>query len=145
MTYAFYPADLTRTQRQRRDYNSQQLYDALGNEAQDSIARKAWIYGNFQFFGAPYGMFLLMDRRFGAPQWLDLGIYIQTVMLLLQEAGLDSCYQADWAMFEGSVSRFLGIPADLMLICGLAVGYRDPDAPINHVVSERDDPIMTFG
>jgi nitroreductase len=144
MTYAFYPADLGPSYLARRVRNGQLLYGALGIDRDDRVARMAWIHENFQFFGAPLGIFFLMERSFGPSQWLDLGIYLQTVMLLLREAGLDCCPQADWALFEASVTAFLGSPPELALICGMAVGFRDPAAPINDVVTERDDPLVTF-
>ncbi|SNB76476.1 Nitroreductase family protein [Arboricoccus pini] len=64
-------------------------------------------------------------------------------MLLLREAGIDTCPQADWAMHAGAVKTFLGVPPDWDLVCGMAVGYLDPTAPINRVRSERDDPFAT--
>lgn len=144
MCYTFYPADLGPAHLARRLRNGQLLYGALGIDREDRIARRTWIHENFQFFGAPFGVFFLMPRAFGPSQWLDLGLYLQTVMLLLREAGLDSCPQADWALFEPTVTGFLGSPPELTLICGMAIGRRDAAAPINHVVTERDDPLVTF-
>ena len=93
--------------------------------------RLAWIHENFQFFGAPFGVFCFLERSFGPSQWLDLGIYLQTVLLLLTEAGYASCPQADWAMFERTVMAFLDSPPDLTLVCGIAIGYPDPTRPEN--------------
>ena len=86
--------------------NGEILYGALGIDRNDTLARRTWIHENFQFFGAPFGVFCFLERNFEAYQWLDLGIYLQTVLLLLTEAGYASCPQADWAMFEPTVKTF---------------------------------------
>ena len=142
MTSAFYPEDLAPTFQGRRARSAKLMYEASGIDPLNTASRQAWIYENFQFFGAPLGLFVLTDRRFGVHQRLDLGIYLQTAMLLLREAGLESCCQTIWAMFEASVLAFLAAPAGLTLIAGMAVGYGDPDAPINRIDIDREDPVM---
>ena len=110
----------------------------------DALARRTWIHENFQFFGAPFGVFCFLERNFEAYQWLDLGIYLQTVLLLLTEAGYASCPQADWAMFERTVKHFLNSPPDLRLVCGIAIGYPDEARPENLCRAERDDPLQSY-
>jgi nitroreductase len=88
-------------------------------------------------------VFCFLERRFEAYQWLDLGIYLQTVRLLLTEAGYASCPQADWAMFERTV-KFLNSPLDLGLVCGIAVGYPDEARPENLCRTERDDLLQSY-
>ena len=73
----------------------------------------------------------------GQPQWSDLGMYIQTLMLLAREAGLHTCPQEAWTLWDKTVSDFLGLPPRLRLFCGLAMGYADPDHPVNKVRTER--------
>ena len=73
----------------------------------------------------------------GPPQWSDLGMFLQSFMLLAQEAGLDTCAQEAWAGRAQSVAQFVRAPEELMLFCGMAVGYRDPEAPVNSLVSDR--------
>ncbi|WP_198598386.1 nitroreductase [Mangrovicella endophytica] len=141
MAYDFYPRELKPAYLQRRRRNGEILYDALGIDREDKAARTAWINENFQFFGAPYGVLLFIERSFGPSQWLDLGIYLQTVLLLLTEAGYGACPQADWAMFDRSVSGFLGMPPDLTLVCGVAIGFTDTTRPENRIRTERDDPL----
>ncbi|MEO8668741.1 MAG: nitroreductase, partial [Bauldia sp.] len=141
MGYDFYPKVLKPAYLKRRVRNGEIIYGALGIDRTDKAARLAWIHENFQLFGAPFGVFILMERSFGPSQWLDLGIYLQTVLLLLEEAGYSSCPQADWAMFERTVMDFLGSPPDLTLVCGIAIGYPDPARPENHIRTERDDPL----
>lgn len=144
MDLDFYPASLAPAYADRRWRCGSVLYAALGIDREDTARRRAWINENFQFFGAPFGVFCFMERGFGPYQWLDLGIYLQTVMLLLREAGLDSCPQADWAMFAPTVCRFLGAPENLRLVCGMAVGYRDPAVPIVNAITERDSVFSLF-
>ncbi|MCB8877544.1 nitroreductase [Acidisoma silvae] len=145
MPTPFYPATLSPAHMARRIENGARLYAALGIDRDDKAARKAWIDENVQFFGAPLGLFFLMHRDFGPYQWLDLGIYMQTVMLLLGEAGLDTCPQADWAMYAPTIEAMLGLPSSLTLICGMAVGYRDESAPINQVRTMRASPFFPNG
>ena len=69
---------------------------------------------------------------------------LQTVLLLLTEAGYASCPQADWAMFERTVKHFLNSPPDLRLVCGIAIGYPDEARPENLCRTERDDPLQSY-
>ena len=131
------PADWTR----RRVRNGEILYGALGIDRADAPARAAWNEENFQAFGAPAVVFLLMPREAVAWQWLDLGIYLQTLLLLIEEAGLGACPQADWAMHGEAVARFLGVDPALRLPVGVALGHPDPAAPVNRIRTERDDPL----
>ena len=145
MDYEFYPSDLKPAYLRRRVRNGEILYGALGIDRNDKDARLGWIHENFQFFGAPFGVFCFVERSFGPSQWLDLGIYLQTVLLLLTEAGYASCPQADWAMFERTVMRFLDSPPDLTLVCGIAIGHADLSRPENLIRTERDDPLASYG
>ncbi|MDR6955342.1 nitroreductase [Ancylobacter sp. 3268] len=144
MAHGFYPPTLKPAYLARRRRNGEILYGALGIDRRDPVARKAWIDENFQFFGAPAGVLLFIERSSTPYQWIDLGIYLQTVLLLLREAGLDACPQADWAMYAATVAAFLDAPPDLMLICGIAIGHADPNRPENFVRTERDDPLAAF-
>jgi nitroreductase len=136
--YAVYPPDLWEPYRTRRWRNAEQLYAALGIPREDRVARLQQMQKNATFFGAPVGIFLSVDRRVGPPQWADLGIYLQTVMLLATEQGLDTCAQEYWAFCSQPVRRFLGLPPERMLFAGLALGWRDESAPVNQWRTERD-------
>ena len=141
MPFWFYPAELSAVQLRRRQRNGEILYGALGIDRNDAAARREWNLLNFRFFGAPLGIFLFLDRNATPFQWLDLGIYLQSLLLLLQEAGLASCPQADWAMYGETVRQEMGMGEDSMLICGIAVGHADPSHPENFIRTERDDPL----
>lgn len=136
--YAVYPPDLWEPYRTRRFRNAEQLYASIGIPREDKAARLRQMAKNAAFFGAPVGIFLSVDRRMGPPQWADLGIYLQTVMLLATEQGLDTCAQEFWARCSQPVARFLDLPPERMLFAGIALGWRDESAPINQWRSERD-------
>src|SRR5262245_34826584 len=76
-------------------------------------------------FGAPVGLFLYIDRVMGSPQWADVGMYLQTLMLLLRAEGLDSCPQMAWSVYRKTVAKVLSPPKELILFCGMSIGYED--------------------
>jgi nitroreductase len=135
--YDVYPPDLTEPYRARRHRCGEDLYATIAIARDDRPGRLRQFARNYQFFGAPVGMFVCVDRQMGPPQWSDLGMYLQTVMLLAREHGLHTCAQEAWAVWHAAVSEFLALPPELMLFCGLALGYRDESAPINALRTER--------
>jgi len=136
--YAVYPPDLWEPFRTRRWQNGEDLYATIGIPREDKPARLRQLARNGEFFGAPVGIFFLLDRKLGPPQWADLGMYMQNVMLLAVERGLDTCPQEYWARYPQTVARFLGVSDDHMLFSGMALGYRDEAHPINTLKASRD-------
>ncbi|WP_420997867.1 nitroreductase [Cupriavidus sp. 30B13] len=141
--YDIYPRELASPYRERRFQVGEDLYRCLGIPRENKRARIAQFASNFTFFGAPLALFCSVDRRMGPPQWSDLGMYLQTVMLLLRERGLHSCAQECWAMYPQTVSAFLSLPAERMLFTGMAIGYEDPAAPANRLRAARA-PLAEF-
>lgn len=135
--YDIYPPDLWEPHRTTRFTVGEQMYELLGISRDDKAARFARMAENYRFFGAPAAFFCFVDRRMGPPQWSDLGMFLQTFMLLAVEAGLETCPQEAWAMWSQAVADFVGAPDDEMLFCGMAIGHADPEAPVNALVSER--------
>ena len=135
--YPIYPEKLGEPYRTSRYQIGEQLYASIGIGRDDKMGRMRQMLKNFDFFGAPVGLFCYVDRQMGAPQWSDLGMYLQTLMLLLQERGIDSCAQEAWATHYKLVDKFLQSPAEQMLFCGMAIGHADTDAAINQIRSER--------
>ena len=82
-------------------------------------------------------LFFSIDRRMGADQWADLGMFMQNIMLLAREHGLHTCPQEAWAIWYKTVGEFLQLPAEHMFFCGMALGYMDESAPINTLRTER--------
>jgi nitroreductase len=135
--YHIYPENLWEPHRTQRFRVGEMMYGELGIPREDKGARLNWFRNNFDFFGAPVALFCYVDRRMGPPQWSDLGMYLQTVMLLLRERGLDSCSQECWSIYNRLVAEFLSPPPELLLFCGMAIGYADEAAPVNRLRSER--------
>ena len=135
--YAIYPSGLTEPYRTSRYQLGEAMYELLGIPREDKDARLQQVMRNFEFFGAPAALFCFVDKQMGPPQWSDLGMFLQTFMLLAQEAGIDTCAQQAWAMKNDSVSEFVGSDKNDILFCGLAMGYKDEDAVINQLSSER--------
>lgn len=136
--YDVYPPNLWEPFRTRRFQNGEDLYATIGIPREDRPARLRQLAKNGEFFGAPVGLFFCLDRKLGPPQWADLGMFMQNVMLLAVERGLDTCPQEYWARFPKTVAGFLGLSDDHMLFAGMALGYRDADHPINTLKASRD-------
>jgi nitroreductase len=122
------------------------LYSHLGIPRDNKAARMQWFARNFSFFDAPVGLFMSVARTMGPPQWSDMGMYLQSVMLLLREEGLDSCPQECWAIYPQTIQKFLAIPEERMLFTGMAIGYKDPEDPANRMEARRAplEEIATF-
>ena len=135
--YDIYPPKLKEPYRTSRFELGEQMYELLGIGREDKDARIAQVMKNFKFFGAPCAFFCFVDRQMGPPQWSDLGMFLQTFMLLAKEAGLDTCAQEAWSMKHDSVSKYVKAKDSDILFCGMAIGYRDENAIINSLKSER--------
>jgi nitroreductase len=138
LDYEIYPRKLWEPYRTSRYKLGEDMYALLGIPREDKPRRLAWFAENLKFFGAPAGLFCFVDRRMGSPQWSDLGMFLQTFMLLATEAGLATCAQESWSLRPQSVAEFVDADDELMLFCGMAIGYRDPDHPVNQLVSDRE-------
>lgn len=136
--YAVYPENLWEPFRTRRFQCGEDLYASIAIPRDDRPARFAQLAKNLDFFGAPVGLFFCLDRGLGPPQWADVGMYMQTVMLLAQERGLDTCAQEFWARYPRTVAEAVGLPDDHMVFSGMALGWRDPGHPINNWRTRRD-------
>jgi nitroreductase len=137
LEYHVYPENLWEPHRSWRFRVGEQMYGLVGIPRENKAARLAWFRHNYSFFGAPAALFAYLDKRMGPPQWSDMGMYLQNVMLLLRERGLDSCAQECWSIYNAEVRALLNPPPELMLFCGMAIGYRDDSDPVNQLVTER--------
>ena len=129
--YDIYPRGLTDPWDSRRFGVGEALYASLGIAREDKAGRIAQFQQNYRGFGAPVMLFLHCSRIMGPPQWADMGMWLQSVMLLLVEHGLASCPQECWAMYGATVRAELGLDDGQILFCGLAIGHADEDAPVN--------------
>jgi nitroreductase len=135
--YDIYPPKLKEPYRTSRFQLGEQMYELLGIGRDDQEARLNQVMKNFKFFGAPCAFFCFVDRQMGPPQWSDLGMFLQTFMLLAKEAGLDTCAQEAWSIKHDSVSKFIKSSDEDILFCGMSIGYQDKDSPVNSLKSER--------
>ncbi len=144
--YDIYPKELVAPHRDYRFKIGEDMYARLGIPREDKAKRLQWFARNYQFFGAPMALFCTVDRRMGPPQWSDLGMFLQSVMLLLREEGLDSCPQECWAVYPKTIGNFIAIPPERMLFTGMAIGWRNPEHSINQLRSDRApvDAFTTF-
>jgi Nitroreductase len=137
--YNIYPPELKEPYRTRRFKNGEDLYRTIEIPREDKAARLKQLAKNFEFFGAPVGLFFAIDRQMEPGQWADLGMYLQSVMLLAFEKGLATCPQEAWAIWHRTIAEFIALPPHLMIFCGMAVGYADAEHPINSLRTERAD------
>lgn len=135
--YEIYPPKLKEPYRTSRYELGEQMYELLGISREDKDGRIAQVMKNFKFFGAPCAFFCFVDRQMGPPQWSDLGMFLQTFMLLAQESGLDTCAQEAWSIKHDSVSKFVKADPEDILFCGMCIGYKDDTDPVNSLKSER--------
>jgi nitroreductase len=141
--YNVYPPNLWEPFRARRRQAGSLRYAAIGVSDKDEAGLKALSLKNYEFFGAPVGLFFCLDRRMGSPQWSDVGMYMLSVMLLAVEHGLDTCPQESWANWPKTVAEYIKLPADHMIFAGMSLGYRDAAHPINNYRTPRE-PLSGF-
>ncbi len=135
--YAIYPENLKEPYKTSRYEVADDMYSLLGIAREDKEERFKQVLKNYEFFGAPSAFFCFVDRQMGRPQWSDLGMFLQTFMLLAREVGLDTCPQEAWAMKQESVTAFVEAPDELMLFCGMAIGYQDVSEKVNELRTTR--------
>ncbi|MDF2368551.1 nitroreductase [Sneathiella sp.] len=136
--YNVYPPDLIDPYKTRRRIVGQQLYDLIGVPRSDTPGKLKQLARNFRFFDAPVGMFFVLHRQMEIGQYADVGMFMENIMLLAREYGLDTCPQEAWARWPQTLKEHLSLSDDEMLFCGLALGYKDETAVINELVSERE-------
>ncbi|WP_199899374.1 nitroreductase [Sneathiella glossodoripedis] len=137
--FDYYPPVWEPVHRDRRRQLGWELYGLLGIEKGDRVRTAAQSKRNFKFFDAPVGLFFTTDAYLGRGSWFDAGLYMQTVMLAARAFGLHTCPQAAWISFQDPIYKHLNIPADQVLLSGMALGYEDTDAIENTLVSKRED------
>jgi nitroreductase len=123
--YVMYPPELKSPYGERRAAFGKERYSALGVAREDWEARQRAAAANWDCFGAPAALFCYIDRDMGPAQWADVGMYLQTVMLLLRAEGLHSCPQMAWAKYRRTVAEVLSPPDELVFFCGMSIGFED--------------------
>jgi len=113
------------------------MYQAVGIERDDRAARDDFARQNIVSFGAPVLLLSHFPKFMGPPQWSDVGMWLQTVMLLLRDAGLHSCPQEYMGLYGRTIKAHLGLGEDTLLFCGIAIGHADESAPVNQFDRDR--------
>ena len=129
--FHMHPVGIDGIYRERLHGVGEALYNALGIARDDKAGRLGQYARNYEGFGAPVLMLVHTKAYMGHAQWADIGMWLQTVMLLLRDEGLDSCPQLSWADYTRQVRECVAFPEDHLFHCGMAIGYRDPDAQVN--------------
>lgn len=142
--FVMYLPDLKTPYGERRAQFGKERYSSLGIVREDWEARARAAIANWDCFGAPAALFCYIDRHLGMPQWSDLGMYLQTVMLLLRQEGLHSCPQMAWSQVRESVAQIVSPPDELMLFCGMSIGYEDPTVDYIRTGRADLDETVTF-
>ena len=141
--FDYYPTSWREPYLARRRKVGWDLYGLLGIVKGDKPAMWAQFTRNFEFFGAPVGLFFTLDRDLEIGSWMDMGMFLQNVMLAARARGLDSCPQAAWVHYHKVIRKELGFGDDEVLVCGMSLGHADESAPENALVTERE-PVEAF-
>lgn len=141
--YQYYPTQWFDPFKERRKQCGLALYQALEIRREDTDRQKEAWNNNYRFFGAPIGLLLFLDRHLGQGAWIDMGMFMQSIMLVAQGQGLATCPQASLGEYPDVVRGLLGIDENLALLGGMALGYADPNAAVNRYRTERE-PVESF-
>jgi nitroreductase len=135
--YAYFPRPMPSMLRRRQVAAARALYSALGIEREDRAGRDAQFERNFSFFDAPVALVVTIRSDFGSGGYMDLGMTLYGLMLAAESCGLSTCAIGALASYPSLVRRHLGLGADSTVVCGMAMGYADPHAPVNQAMTER--------
>lgn len=138
-THRAYPSPLWEPQRSWRYKLGEDMYAKIGIEKENKLGRLMWLMQNIKFFEAPIGIIITGDKRLEMPQYMDVGIYLQSVMLLAREEGLHTAAQGWWRQWPELLSEHIDIPETEEVLVGLSLGFGNPDAPVNHLRADRAD------
>merc|ERR1711939_519574 len=132
--YDIYPVGMEKAEHplnepymKRRRVLAHQMYDLMGVTRKDKQGRMMALARNWEFFGAPQGMIFTIDKGMGPPQWADVGMLMQSIMLLSRERGLHTCPQEAWANWPDTCAKVCGIPSNEIVFAGMAIGEADVD------------------
>ncbi len=144
--YSYFPNPMPATLKARQRAAGFALYEALGVNRRDVAGRKAQFEQNYRFFNAPVGIVVTIHRGMGKGCFMDLGMALMALFLAVEDAGLAASGIGALANHGDLVHDTLGLPDDEMVVCGIALGHADPDAPVNTVRTTRAalDEFATF-
>ncbi|ANA32134.1 Nitrobenzene nitroreductase [Ralstonia mannitolilytica] len=141
--YPYYPRTWVDPYQSRRRKVGWDLYGLLGIGRADKERMHAQHARNFRFFDAPVGIIFTIDRVMEQGSWLDYGMFLEAVMVAARARGIDTCPQAAFTQFHRIIREHLGLPDEEMVVCGMSMGYANPAAIENTLVTERA-PVSHF-
>jgi nitroreductase len=141
--YAYYPTEWKSPFIDRRRKVGWDLYGLLGIAKTDKARMHAQHGRNYDFFGAPVGLMFTIDRVLQQGSWLDYGMFLQSIMIAARGRGLHTCPQAAFMQFHRIISAHIGAAANEQVVCGMSLGWADPSAVENTLVTERE-PVAGF-
>ncbi|MBC6402315.1 MAG: nitroreductase [Hyphomonadaceae bacterium] len=136
-TYPAYPSPLWEPQRSWRYKLGEDMYALLGIPRGNRMGRLTWLAQNSRFFGAPVGIIVTGDKRLNMPQYMDIGIMLQSLMLLAREQGLHTAPQGWWRNWTSVCHEMLNIPDGEEVLVGMSMGYGNPDSAVNNLYADR--------
>jgi nitroreductase len=141
--YAYYPTQWQSPYIDRRRKVGWDLYSLLGIGKADKQRMHEQHGRNYAFFDAPVGLMFTIDSVMQQGSWLDYGMFLQSVMVAARARGLHTCPQAAFTQFHRIIARHLGLPDSQTVVCGMSLGFADPAAVENTLVTERE-PVSGF-
>ena len=136
--YSYYPDTWAPPYIERRRKVGYDLYGLLGIAKGERLRMNQQFARNYVFFDAPIGLFFTIDRIMGQGSWVDYGMFLQNIMIAARARGLDTCPQAAFIKYHKIIARHLGIPDREQLVCGMSLGYANPESPENSLQTERE-------
>ena len=137
--YSYFPDPMPPELKARQRAAGFALYRALGVERRDIAGRRRQFRRNYRFFDAPVGVIVSIDRRLGSGCFMDLGMSLMGFLLAAEARGLGATGIGAMANYGAAIHRLLDLPATEMVVCGIALGWPDPEAPENRLRTERED------
>jgi nitroreductase len=141
--YAYYPTQWQSPYIDRRRKVGWDLYSLLGIGKADKQRMHEQHGRNYAFFDAPVGLMFTIDSVMQQGSWLDYGMFLQSVMVAARARGLHTCPQAAFTQFHRIIARHLGLPDTQTVVCGMSLGFADPAAVENTLVTQRE-PVSGF-
>ncbi|WP_026941952.1 nitroreductase [Hellea balneolensis] len=136
-TYRAYPSPLWEPQRSWRYKLGEDMYSLIGIPKDNKMGRLVWLAQNAKFFEAPVGIIVTGHKNLEMPQYMDIGILLQSIMLLAREEGLHTASQGWWRNWTSVCHEMLDIPEEEEVMVGMSIGYGNPDAPVNDLYADR--------
>lgn len=123
---------------ERSKKQGKKLFESKGIARDDWARRAEWYRYMARFMDAPVGLILYIERYLGAYGILDAGLFLENLLLAAKEYGVGTCIQMAPVLYPEILRDRLEIPDSKLILCSVAIGYADENAPVNRFRSERE-------